>query len=209
MAIRLTMTPTEEDLTGKSKWWGSADLPRGVAYPCYDGGGVDEEGFEDTLTFICQIRLEDIAPYDKEALLPRKGMLYFFANIDYFLGDDEAECEGSGEWDKASYTVLYAPDCSDLVTHKIVDCDGEDIALSTEAIAFSECEERDSGFKLLGKAFYNEYEEYAEHLSLLQLDEEERWGMRFFDMGMLNFLILPDELKRGEFDATVAYLHTL
>ena len=81
MAIRLTMTPTEEDLTGKSKWWGSADLPRGVAYPCYDGGGVDEEGFEDTLTFICQIRLEDIAPYDKEALLPRKGMLYFFADM--------------------------------------------------------------------------------------------------------------------------------
>ena len=48
---------------------------------------TEEDGTESEypLTFICQIDCEDIAPFDKEGLLPHEGMLYFFAAIDEFI----------------------------------------------------------------------------------------------------------------------------
>lgn len=51
---------------------------------------TEEDGTEGEypLTFICQIDCEDIAPFDKEGLLPHEGMLYFFAAIDEFIGYD-------------------------------------------------------------------------------------------------------------------------
>ena len=107
MAIRITTQPSADDLFGKSHWWGSPDLPEGVDYPCSDDLGADENGEEATLLFICQIRLEDIAEYDTEGRLPHKGMLYFFADIDYFLGRDDADCEGLGQWPEECNTVRY------------------------------------------------------------------------------------------------------
>lgn len=94
MAIRITTCPSNDNLYAQSHWWGSPDLPEGVDFPCSDDLGLDEQGAEATLLFLGQIRLEDIAKYDTECRLPHCGMLYFFADIDYFLGDDDAECEG-------------------------------------------------------------------------------------------------------------------
>ncbi len=86
----------------------------GVAWPCrrIDDGANDEEGL---LTFICQIRLEDIAPIDAEGQLPHKGILWFFADIDYFLGNLDAPCAGIGGWERGRYRVLCAEDCQDLI----------------------------------------------------------------------------------------------
>ena len=43
-------------------------------------------------------------------------------------------------------------------------------------------------------------------LSLLQVDEEDRWGLTFHDCGMLHFLIRPDDLRERRWDKTVCYL---
>lgn len=209
MAIRITTRPSNDNLYAQSHWWGSPDLPEGVDFPCSDDLGLDEQGAEATLLFLGQIRLEDIAKYDTECRLPHCGMLYFFADIDYFLGDDDAECEGLGQWPKECFRVLYASECDNLVTHRVVDECGNDIARPAEAIVFEACDDGDSGHRLLGRPFYNEYEEYEHHISLLQLDESEEWGLRFFDMGMANFLILPDALSRRAFDETIFYVHSL
>jgi uncharacterized protein YwqG len=208
MAIRIQTTPTTEDLTGHSHLWGFPDLPEGVAYPCYNDDTIDDEGFEDTLTFIGQIRLEEVAALDTEGLLPKQGMLYFFAALDYFLGDMEADCEGLGEWPSGSFKLLYAPDCSHLHTHKVFYEDGTPATLPTEAMAFSTIEERADGLKLLGRPFYEEQTDEP-LLSLLQLDENEAWGLRFFDMGMLCFLIDRKDLAEGRFDRTRCSLHSL
>ena len=88
MAIQITTRTTDKDLTGRSHWWGAPDMPEGMAYPCIEVEDEDGGRYPEPLTFVCQIRCADIAGLDPEGLLPHKGMLYFFAPIDYFLGDD-------------------------------------------------------------------------------------------------------------------------
>lgn len=120
MAIEIRYKEAEGELFGMSKLWGCADLPHGCNYPEVEW--VDEDGMTcaDPMTFICQIRLQDIAAYDSENLFPHTGMLYFFADIDYFLGNLEADSPGMGQWDKDRYCVLYAPETERLDTHRIV-----------------------------------------------------------------------------------------
>lgn len=123
MAIKITTEQTGESLKAKSHWWGFPDLPDGIDFPLLPEAVCDDEG-EDLMTFICQIRMEEIAGYDKENLLPHEGMLYFFADLDYFLGDLEAPCEGLGFWREGTYKVIYSSDIELLHTHIVVDKDG-------------------------------------------------------------------------------------
>ena len=201
MAIKINIFPTDEDLTGKSHWWGFPDMPEAFEWPCNNDG--------DLLTFICQIRLEEIAGLDSECRLPHKGMLWFFADMDYFLGDHDAPCEGSGEWDPTAFKVLYCEECSDLLTHEYYWEDGEPAVIAAEEMTFEETSETDFGFKLLGMPAMTEgYENENEGLmSLLQLDEEERWGLRFFDCGNVNFM-MPTERQKDDFSNTSFYLHS-
>ena len=201
MAIKLNIQPTAEDITGKSHWWGFPDLPEAFEWPCNDDG--------DLLTFICQIRLEEIAELDTEGRLPHRGMLWFFADLDYFLGDLDAPCGGSGEWEDGSFKVLYSEDLSDLLTHEYYWEDGESAVLPAEEISFEIASESDFGIKLLGMPAMTEgYENENEGLmSLLQIDEEERWGLRFFDCGTVNFMI-PVKRRIDDFSNIFFYLHS-
>ena len=201
MAIKINIRPTVEDLAGKSHWWGFPDLPEAFEWPC------NLEG--DLLTFICQIRLDDIAGLDSEDKLPHKGMLWFFADLDYFLGDMEAPCAGSGEWEDGTFKVLYSEDCSDLLTHEYYWEDGEPAVLPVEEMGFEEASENEFGFKLLGMPAMTEgYENENEGMmSLLQLDEEDRWQLRFFDCGTINFMV-PLERKMNDFSNVSVYLHS-
>lgn len=204
MAIKIDIRPTGNSLSGRSHWWGFPDLPKGVAWPCRQ----DED--EELLTFVCQIRLEDIAPVDTEGQLPHKGMLWFFADIDYFLGDLDAPCAGIGEWERDRYKVLYAEDCSDLVMHEYYWEDGTPAVISAEEMLFGPTAASSYGFKLLGDPYMTEgYEHENEGLvSLLQLDEEERWHLRFFDCGTINFMISEDHLRRRNFSEVMLFLHS-
>lgn len=153
MAIRLQGIPTDDNLKGRSKLWGSPDLPDTLPYPEME---IVEEGerYGNPLTFICQIRCEEIAELDTQNLLPHEGMLYFFGEVDYFLGHRDYASPGMGEWSADTFRVLYAPDCSNLHTHTLVDENGSDIAMKAEAIRFSVCDDNSDGFKLLGRPFF-------------------------------------------------------
>lgn len=241
MAIRLTPTaPTapNDNLTGRSHWWGFPDLPEGVGWPCRRGeepnnnvgeephGGVVEESNnnvvegpnggseegEELLTFVCQVDLAEVAPLDREGLLPHEGMLWFFADLDYFLGDTEAPCEGTGEWPQDSFRVIYSPHCSSLHTHEAYWADGTPATLPAEAIVFAPAEESEFGHKLLGQPAMTEGyedEDNSRQVSLLQVDEEERWGLRFFDCGLINFVIDRNDLRSLRFERVRLCLHTL
>ena len=201
MAIKINFIPTTEDLAGKSHWWGFPDMPEAFEWPCNNDG--------DPLTFVCQIRLEEIAGLDTECWLPHKGMLWFFAELDYFLGDSDAPCGGSGEWDSTAFKVLYCEDCSELCTHEYCWEDGKPAVLTAEKISFEATTDEDFGFKLLGMPAMTEgYEDENEGMmSLLQLDEEERWGLRFFDCGTVNFMV-PVNRREDDFSNVSFFLHS-
>lgn len=213
MAIKISTKTTADTLISKSHWWGFPDLPDGMDFPTMSsnaGERCDENEGEDLLTFICQIKLEDIAPFDSANLLPHQGMLYFFASLNYFLGDLEAFVECIGFWPESSYKVIYVPAADGLHTHKVVWLDGTDACLPAESMCFEKTGEYDDNHKLLGMPFFEEVRDEApNYLSLLQIDEDERWGLRFYDCGMLNFLISKEDLAAKRFDKVKLYFHSL
>ena len=205
--IKITTHPTDDTLFGQSKWWGEPDMPDALSYPDVT---VTEDGdsWQDPLTFVCQIRLEDIAALDHEGLLPHKGMLYFFAALDYFLGDiDAPSYPGMGPWQPQYFRVLYAPGCEALHTHHVLSPDGTPANRPAEAITFAACNENGDGLRLLGFPYIEEVcEDMPRMLSLLQVDENDRWGLTFHDCGTLNFLIHPDHLMNRQWDKSACYL---
>lgn len=57
-----------------SRIGGDPDLPDNEEWP------LNSEGTP--MTFLAQLRLSELVPHDVEALLPAKGMLYFFVGVD-------------------------------------------------------------------------------------------------------------------------------
>lgn len=205
--IGINTQPSEDGLYAQSKWWGFPDLPDNLDWPTVET--TDEgETFEDPLTFICQIRCSDIAELDPEGLLPHEGMLYFFAALDYFLGDLDAwTAPGMGEWPTECFRVLYSPTCEGLNTHTVFydEEETEPAALPPEKILFG-----GDGFTwLLGEPYMEEIREaLLGFINLLQIDENDDWGLRFFDSGMLNFFISPEDLAVHRFDRVRAWLYS-
>lgn len=70
-SIRIRTLPVREDdlQIGISRIGGSPDLPSDVVWP-------ERQGVP--LSFIAQLRLPDVVPYDVEGALPTSGLLYFF-----------------------------------------------------------------------------------------------------------------------------------
>lgn len=190
MAIKLVCKRTDKDLTGLSKMWGCPDLPDSLDYPEVT---VNDDGelVDDPMTFICQIRLEDIAALDMDGALPHTGMLYFFASLDHFLGDFDAPASpGMGRWDERFFKVLYSGDCENLHTHSIVYDDGTHYGLEAEEITFQQCRDDEDGVKMLGRPCLDEVGElYPGWTSLLQLDCCDEWNLQFYDCGILCFMM--------------------
>lgn len=208
-AIRIKFSESNDDLTGKSKWWGAPDLPEDWEYPDMP----DDEAEPTPLTFICQINCADLAPYDPEGQLPHEGMLYFFAAIDEYMNDEGFECpfhNGIGEWDNNAFKVLYTPSTDDLSPYEITWDDGTPTYLPAEAISFKEGEPFSDDFRLLGMPYFQDVQEgYYDYINLLQIDEEDRWGLRLYDCGIINFLIRPEDLKARRFDKAIVYFESL
>ena len=211
MAIRMTLQKSDRVLFCGSKWFGDPDMPENMQYPTVE---VTEEGetYDYPLTFICQINCEDIAPYDKDNRLPHEGMLYFFAALDEWLGYESATHNGLGEWPKGEFVVKYAKSINFETFQSCILVDDEDQPLTDPEleIVFSECDDAADGIKLLGVPFFEDVrQQYPDMLSLLQLDENEEIGLRFYDGGNLNLLMKESDLKFGNWKRGKAFLHSL
>lgn len=221
--INITTSPTDRDLIGRSHWWGAPDLPEDVPYPyvmvtdrnvivddngeprCDDEGNelYEEEEYPEPLTFICQVRMEDVAPLDREGLLPRKGMMYFFAAIDYFLGEDSPiEIPMHGEAGDM-VRVIYVEDVPDNLQPYDLHWEdtGESVFRPAEAMTFGPGDDTAGCHAMLSVPYQDEVtDSNPGYIALLQLEEDERWRLRFFDCGSLYLLIRPDDLRRRCFD---------
>ncbi len=197
MAILIKTQPTPEALIGKSHWWGAPDLPAEVPYPYVTITENDEEYYE-PLTFVCQIRLADIARFDTEGLLPHRGMLYFFAPIDYFLGEESSPLDHH-----TPPVVLYSQQEDGLEPYEMHwEGTEESVFRPAEEIVFSQMDGNSGdGHILLGTPYQDEITDaHPDCISLLQIDEDDRWGLRFFDCGMYYFLIPREALHKGRWD---------
>lgn len=193
--VRIETFPCGESLVGQSHWWGAPDLPEDVPYPsvtvCDDNG----EEYEEPLTFLCQIRCSDIAALDSEGLLPHEGMLWFFAPLDYFLGET-----GSPLDYHIPPVVLYRPSLEGLVPYDLHwEETGESVFRPAEKIVFSQSGGlQGDGHGLLSIPYQDEVgDAHPGEIALLQVDEDERWGLRFYDCGMYYIMISPEDLRRG------------
>ena len=206
--IKIQTHPIDDPLYAQSKWWGEPDMPEQLDWPEVQVTDEDGETYDDPLTFVCQIRCDDIAALDSEGQLPHEGMLYFFAAIDYFLGDIETPAyPGMGQWQQKYFRVLYSPTCDDLHTHHTTYSDGTPATLPAEAITFTACSDDDDGLRLLGQPYIEEVrQDMPGMLSLLQVDECDRWQLTFHDCGTLNFLLSPNNLRARKWNKTECYL---
>ena len=87
-SIRLYTTAVDEFLldVGASKIGGDPDLPPGTSWPQWKGLPQ---------SFIAQIRMDDVRPYDTNKLLPQSGMLWFFYDAQQqTFGADPADLGG-------------------------------------------------------------------------------------------------------------------
>lgn len=81
LGLQRNQLTIKETLFGKvsgpdaSKLGGKPYLPADFAWPTYKSV---EDGITRPLSFFCQFNLEKVKPYDKDNLLPARGMLYFF-----------------------------------------------------------------------------------------------------------------------------------
>lgn len=197
MAIAFITKETTEDLTGKTHWWGAPDLPKDIPYP-YEIIGEGEEGYEEPLTFLCQIRMEDIAALDKENLLPHTGMMYFFAPLDYFLGDLDSDLDYH-----VKPVVIYSTETEGLEPYDLHWEDtGESVFRPAEEMVFERTEgESGYGNMLLSIPVQDEIRDWNPGcISLMQIDENDRWDLRFYDCGMYYILMPEEALKNREWD---------
>lgn len=67
---------------GSSKFGGVPHLPEGFLWYRFDGINFSDEKKERPLSFLAQINLADVTSYDEEKLLPDKGILYFFYDLE-------------------------------------------------------------------------------------------------------------------------------
>jgi len=92
-SIRLYTTAVDEFLlsVGASKLGGVPDLPPGASWPQWKGMPQ---------SFIAQIRIDDVHPYDTNGVLPKSGMLWFFY-------DAQQETYGADPADRGGWHVLF------------------------------------------------------------------------------------------------------
>ena len=85
-AVGFNLTDTEDyQQVGNHRFGGMPDLPKGMAYPKFEGG----EGKPYAYEFIAQINCADIASLQQ--YLPRTGMLYFFLTTMHDIYHDAEE----------------------------------------------------------------------------------------------------------------------
>nr|HET6902083.1 YwqG family protein [Ktedonobacteraceae bacterium] len=92
-SIRLNASPVAESTLqmGASRLGGTPDLPTGVNWP--ELKGMPQ-------SFIAQLRLVDVHPYDTNHQLPQSGMLWFFY-------DAQQQTYGADPADRGGWRVLY------------------------------------------------------------------------------------------------------
>lgn len=176
------MDKKQEELA-RGHWWGFAAMPEEMEYP------LTPEG--DPMTLVCQFHAGE-------------GMVYIFANLDYFFGDLEAEGGHIGAWDASLYKVVYAPQRTNLHEHEVCYESGEPAV--PEPI-YTDLPEWDKPQP--PRCFTDEVaQDWPGYEVLADVEENDDIELRFYDCGELFFLITPEDRAAKRFDRVVCALYS-
>lgn len=189
MAVRIDIEATERELFCCSKWWGDPDMSADMEYPMMQ---TPDGAYP--LTFLCQIDCEEASKSDASGLMPKEGMLYFFAAVDELIGYDSPVHLGKGEWPKGSVMVKYTKEVNFETFNScmMVDDEGDSLTERAMLLTMSPCEEDFDGIRLYGKAAREGYH------NLLQI--------AFDPEHTLCIEIKESDLKYGNWKKSVAVL---
>lgn len=113
----------------RSKFGGKPAVPVDFIWPRFESLDYDGEMANRPLSFLCQINLEEIEPYDHEHLFPEKGLLLFFYEM-------ETMCWGYDPAENGCARVYYFEDLSKLSALELPEDIREDYRLPEYDIAF-------------------------------------------------------------------------
>ncbi|MCQ2385391.1 MAG: DUF1963 domain-containing protein [Clostridia bacterium] len=103
-AVVLYPEPCDEQLpVGTSKEGGKPDVPPDFVWPTFEGEDAKGKRAIRPLSFLAQINLKEVKPFDTENLLPDTGLLSFFYEISTLRSGGEPEDDGCAR-------VYYFPD---------------------------------------------------------------------------------------------------
>lgn len=129
-AIKMTFPSHQKGCgTAFSKIGGVPNLPPDFEWPCFS---IRRRGKDMTypLAFIAQVNLEEVAGFDKENVLPKKGLLSFFYEV-------ESQCSGLDLSEKTCAKVFYFEDVSSLVQRSLPDNMTEAGIIPEQSVSFN------------------------------------------------------------------------
>lgn len=167
--------------TFQAHWWGFAAMPEGMNLPYH--------GQDNPMTLVCQFALGD-------------GAVYVFADLDYWFGDLDAESGSIGEWSSTFFKVLYSLTRENLHIHEVRYEDGSSAAPEARIVRSDEVRVNNGEWRDEIAQDYPGYE------VLVQVDEDDEIGLRFYDCGTLFFLIRPEDLAARNFENVKCVLYS-
>lgn len=123
--LHVILTAPKASLFCSSKWRGDPDLPADMPFPMIE---------DMPLTFICQIDCYELSKFDNTGLVPKDGMLYFFAALDEYDGYESDIHNGEGEWPKGMAVVKYTKQINMETFESFILLDDEDQPISQPAL---------------------------------------------------------------------------
>lgn len=163
-SIRLLATPAEDDMPpGRSRLGGRPDLPPGTPWPtCRIQMPAPSEAFLNArpderrlppdgivhLSFVGQVNLQEVRPFDTESRLPPTGLLSFFYNPQVFASDTGPGPLGIHDgktgfrygvygWENAdNWQVVYSPSTATLERRAFPPTLHEGVQYAPRAVAF-------------------------------------------------------------------------
>ncbi len=135
---------------GASYLWGLPQMPEFLEYPFFKSKTFEPY----PLFFVGQVACAEAAPFDRTGLLPDKGFLWFFADLDYYMGYTEDTERRPGRWDRKAVQVLYSHVSREELSHEFLTFPAETDMMPPEArlLSFGEVPDDAPGAKLLGVA---------------------------------------------------------
>ena len=187
---------------GTSKIGGKPDLPKDFQWFYYKGEDYKKIVENRPLSFLMQINCEEVHKYDKESLLPEKGMLYFFYELFTMTW-------GFSPQDKGSAKVFYYDgEIEDLVPADFPEDMEKDCIIPESKINFESM--NDYPIDFLDYYDPDDSDEVKKSIKenakdwilLMQMSELEigDYGLYFGDSGKIYFNIRKEDLKNKNFD---------
>ncbi len=94
---------------GASRFGGNPDVPPDFVWPTYEGEDHKNVVKERPLSFLAQFACADLAPFDKEHLLPDHGLLSFFYESNSQPWGDDPKDKGCARvyWFEDSFGAVH------------------------------------------------------------------------------------------------------